>query len=132
MVAQTASGFVSAPSALAAICSITAASNESAGGIFVYKVIIRAGYNSGSPGASESAAAGGNMGFYMDSGGGPVLQSRLCVPPVSGPTSLTPIEFTVALFDGEVLSVNAIANATAGVVYNAYMILTPATVPGIA
>ncbi len=93
--------------------------------VHVWKIIVRAGYNSGSPGASEGAS-GGNIGLYVDD----VLISELGVPPSIGLQS-NPWEFVMFLEGGEVISAKSIGAGTAGVSYNVHIVVTPAVTPSI-
>src|SRR6266566_4804858 len=117
LVGQSASGFVTGPTAGVNICTLSFVAIPS---VAVYKLLIRAGYNAGVPAGPEQNT-GGNMGFYMDG----VLTSTLGIPPVTGATSLFPVELTLFLRGGEALAVKAIVGGTTGVIYNAHLIVTP-------
>ncbi len=117
-------GFVTTPGANGVIATCTMPVNINT--IYVYRILVRTGYNAGTPAGPEQTS-GGNMQLKLDD----VQAAKLATPPVVGPGGYVTFEFLAFMNGGEVVTVNAIGAATSGVVYNAQIVVMPAETPSI-
>ena len=117
-------GFVTAPGANGVVATCTMPSNMQT--IYIYRILVRTGYNAGTPAGPEQTS-GGNMQLKLDD----VQVAKLATPPVVGPVGYVMFEFLAFMTGSEVVTVNAIGAATAGVVYNAQIAVIPAETPSI-